>query len=100
MRYRQHHLPDLAHPDLLLGLHGNITASVKSTNSCPVCCRRAMAALKPTPVPEIVTRTKLDGKLEHWLHNGCPALGGHMSVDEMRREHQALVPEKQQEVKV
>lgn len=59
-----------------------------------------MAALKYTRVLESVTRSKLDGELEHWLKNGCPALGGHMSVDEMRREHQALVPKIRPDVKV
>lgn len=59
-----------------------------------------MASLKATKVPEKVERSTLDPELEAWLNDGCPSLGGHMSVDEMRREHQALVPENKIDVQV
>ena len=59
-----------------------------------------MASLKATKVPEKVERSTLDPELEAWLNDGCPSLGGHMSVDEMRREHQALVPESKFDVQV
>ena len=59
-----------------------------------------MAELKATKVPDSVKRTTLDGELEAWLKSGCPSLGGHMPVEEMRREHQTLVPEKKVEVQV
>lgn len=59
-----------------------------------------MAALKPSKVPEAVKRSTLDKDLEAWLKHGCPSLGGHMSVADMRREHQTLVPESKADVQV
>ncbi len=53
---------------------------------------RIMADLKDTNLPDSVKRITLDGELEAWLKSGCPTLGGHMPVEEMRREHQAFVP--------
>ena len=59
-----------------------------------------MSSLKATQVPESVKRTTLDGELEAWLKGGCPTLGGHMPIEEMRREHQALVPDKKVDMQV
>lgn len=59
-----------------------------------------MANLKATKVPEVVSRSTLNPELEAWLKGGCPTLGGHMPVEEMRREHQALVPDGKVDVQV
>ena len=59
-----------------------------------------MTALRPNRVQQEVKRGTLDSDLEVWLKNGCPSLGGHMSVADMRREHQALVPESRVPVQV
>lgn len=59
-----------------------------------------MTSLRPNKVSQEVTRGTLDGELHLWLKNGCPSLGGHMSVADRRREHQALVPESKVSVQV
>lgn len=59
-----------------------------------------MSGLKATHVPDTVKRTTLDGELEAWLKGRCPALGGHILIEKMRREHQALVPEKKVDMQV
>ena len=60
----------------------------------------AKSTLKPTTVPESVTRSQLEPELAKWVKSGCPSLGGHMSIDEMRREHQALVSKNKLDVQV